>query len=593
MASDNPMIGKQFGNYRLERLLGSGAFADVYLGKQEFLDSLAAVKLLKTNLEEEDVEAFRSEARTLVRLIHPHILRILDAGFQKGIPYLITEYAEGGSLRDRLKKSKGKPLPLDEAINILTQIGQALHYAHERHIIHRDLKPENILFNQAGEALLADFGIAVLLASTQTGLVGVSGTPPYMAPEQFEGLASTKSDQYSLGCIAYELVTLEVYWFHHAKVEPIPPTHHHPQLPDYIEQAILMALAKDRAYRYHDIPAFSNALLKNSNHWRDEGEKHFKASRYEEALSAYDQAIRLDPGFASAYNGKGSALHALKRFEEALSAYDQAIRLDPNNSAYNINKNAVLNEYQLLSQKQIIKLEPGDEITYVRELIEKSLGQQIVLIVPQHTQLRSNISWRLLAARSRELGKDIQVISSNQQVRASARAVGFKAQFSLTDFEASYPPTNIFDDEEPHILEFDIAEPILKADEESYIQDYEIARRIREAAKDPVQPSPIYADPFENKEDILYLDLRALRKIDGLKLIHGTANASPGRLTVLHNLLDSQIGEIQFLQLIKGLWNIVSDKRLRQEQIEALIAWAKEDSFEEEVVAVLAVLNEQ
>lgn len=274
MAANNPLIGKQIGNYRILAEINSGSFGSVYQGKHVIFedDPVVAIKLLHTPLHSSDEHTeFINEAQVLKKLQHPNILRILDAGFQDGIPYLVTEYATGGSLRDRLKQSNSEPLPLDEATTILTQIGQALHYAHEQHIIHRDLKPENILFNQRGEALLADFGIAILLASTRTGLVEFGGTPPYMAPEQFEGLASARSDQYSLGCIAYELVTghrlftiptptLETYWFHHAQVEPIPPARYNPQLPIYIEQAILTALAKNRADRYNDILAFSEAL---------------------------------------------------------------------------------------------------------------------------------------------------------------------------------------------------------------------------------------------------------------------------------------------------------------------------------------------
>jgi serine/threonine protein kinase/uncharacterized membrane protein len=278
MATNNPLIGKQVGNYRILAEINSGSFGSVYQGKHVIFDDdpMVAIKLLHTALHSPQEHAeFIKEAQVLKKLNHPHILRILDAGFQDGVPYLVTDYAAGGSLRNRLSASNGKPLPLDQATDILTQISQALHYAHERHIIHRDLKPENILFNQAGEALLADFGIAVLLASTRTGLVGFGGTPPYMAPEQFEGLASARSDQYSLGCIAYELVTghrlftipnpgLEAYWFHHAQVEPTPPTRYNPQLPIYIEQAILTALTKNRAGRYNDILAFTVSLLNHS-----------------------------------------------------------------------------------------------------------------------------------------------------------------------------------------------------------------------------------------------------------------------------------------------------------------------------------------
>jgi serine/threonine protein kinase len=383
MAANNPLIGKQIGNYRLLAEINSGSFGSVYQGKHTIFedDPMVAIKLLHTALRStQEHTEFIKEAQVLRKLQHPHILRILDAGIQDGVPYLVTEYAAGGSLRDRLNTSNGKPFSLDEARGILTQIGAALHYAHERRIIHRDLKPENILFNRAGEALLADFGIAVLLASTRTGQVGVSGTPPYMAPEQFEGLASARSDQYSLGCIAYELVTghrlftilaptLEAYWFHHAKVEPVPPTHYQPQIPLQIEQAILTALAKDRTQRHKDVPTFSLALLKSSEEWINAGYHRYRARRYEEALTAYDQAIGLNPNSADAYYNKGDALRKLKRYEEALTAYDQAILLNPNHTDAYYNKGIALGELKryeeaLAVYDQIIGLNPNSDHAY-------------------------------------------------------------------------------------------------------------------------------------------------------------------------------------------------------------------------------------
>ncbi len=278
MANSDPWIGKQVGNYRIVEIINSGAFGSVYKGKHLYFehDPVVAIKLPRAAFHTEEERAeFMKEAQLQRQLQHPHILPILDAGFQDGIPYLVTMHAAGGSLRDRLVKRKGQPAPVDEAVGILTQVGQALRYAHQRQpsVVHRDLKPENILFDEKGHTLLADFGIAVLLSSVRTGLVGSSGTPPYMAPEQFEGLASPKSDQYALGCIAYELLTgrrlfnipnptLEAFWYHHTKVEPVPPTHYNPQLPAHIEQAILTALSKDRVNRHSDVSAFTQALIK-------------------------------------------------------------------------------------------------------------------------------------------------------------------------------------------------------------------------------------------------------------------------------------------------------------------------------------------
>jgi serine/threonine protein kinase len=160
-------------------------------------------------------------------------------------------------------------LPLSEALTILSQVGQALQYAHQKTIIHRDLKPENILLNAKGEALLADFGIATVLATGSVRYVEATGTPAYMAPEQFRGKVSKESDQYALGCIAYELFTgsrpfnapdFVAMAFQHATEPPIPPRQLNPQLPFSIEQAILKAMAKERKDRYPDVAAFIAAI---------------------------------------------------------------------------------------------------------------------------------------------------------------------------------------------------------------------------------------------------------------------------------------------------------------------------------------------
>src|SRR5450755_1174680 len=232
MAEEDSSIGKIIGNYRITAELGSGGFADVYLAQHIiFADKPAvAIKLLYARLKLKEREHFIQEAQFLHRLQHPHILPVLDAGFQDGTPYIIMEYAAKGSLQDRLDRQSGKPLPLAEGITIISDIGAALHYAHQQNIVHRDLKPDNILFNAKGEALLADFGLATILSSARTMQVGSAGTPAYMAPEMFDGRVSVKSDQYTLGCIAYELLTgrkpfdlegLPIYaaQYQHAKVE--------------------------------------------------------------------------------------------------------------------------------------------------------------------------------------------------------------------------------------------------------------------------------------------------------------------------------------------------------------------------------------
>ncbi len=269
---NDPFIGMTIGSYKVLSFISRGGFGAVYKGQHTILtERIVAIKVLRTVLlnSQQERNNFILEAQTLERLKHHHVLPIIDVGIQVDMPFLITEYAEHGSLRDRLKRHPQKPLPLSEALTILSQVGQALHYAHQKNIIHRDLKPENILFNVKGEALLADFGIATVLATGSVRYVEATGTPAYMAPEQFRGQVSKESDQYALGCIAYELFTgsrpfnapdFVAMAFQHATVPPIPPRQLNAQLPLYIEQAILKAMAKERKDRFPDVAAFIAAL---------------------------------------------------------------------------------------------------------------------------------------------------------------------------------------------------------------------------------------------------------------------------------------------------------------------------------------------
>lgn len=258
--------GSEIGNYRLMTKINSGSFGTVFKAEHKFIQGhIVAIKLLHQNIaSNKEREQFIQEAQFLALLEHPHILSLLDFGFLDHQPYLIARYAAGGSLRDLLQQSP--QLSPDRIMDILTKVGLALHFAHQRQIIHRDLKPENILFTAQGEPLLADFGIATML-STASGehLTTVSGTPSYMAPEQFRGLVSKESDQYALGCIAYELVTgrrpftapdFIALGFKHTNERPVPPSHYTPLLATPTEAAILKAMAKNRSERYADIPAF-------------------------------------------------------------------------------------------------------------------------------------------------------------------------------------------------------------------------------------------------------------------------------------------------------------------------------------------------
>jgi serine/threonine protein kinase/Flp pilus assembly protein TadD len=271
MASENGYIGKQIGNYRVISKLADGAYGSVYQAQHIILtERTVAIKLIHASLgSEQEHDRFLQEARLLEKLKHPHILPIYDVGIHEGFPYLVVEYAQHGSLRDRLNRQLLHPLQLKEAVNILSQVGQALHHAHQQNIIHRDLKPENILFNAKDEPLLADFGIAVVLSTAGVERTKIVGTPYYMAPEQFLGMVGKESDQYALGCIAYELFTGQepftapdffALGVKHRLETPVPPTQLNPRLPTDIEQVILKTMAKQGNERFTDISDFITAL---------------------------------------------------------------------------------------------------------------------------------------------------------------------------------------------------------------------------------------------------------------------------------------------------------------------------------------------
>src|SRR3984893_2491090 len=164
---DNPCmserVGHQLGNYQLLRLLGSGAFAEVYLAEHRYLEVPAAIKVLYVRMEPTTQEQFLREARTIAHLQHPHIVRVLDFGFQDETPYLVMEYTPNGTLRER--HPKGTRLSLEQIISYVKQLAPALDYAHQQRVIHRDIKPENILLNTNDEVVLSDFGIAVMQQS--------------------------------------------------------------------------------------------------------------------------------------------------------------------------------------------------------------------------------------------------------------------------------------------------------------------------------------------------------------------------------------------------------------------------------------------
>src|SRR3989441_10915568 len=197
------LVEQRLGNYRLIQLLGQGSWASVYLGQHIHLNTQAALKVLHGPLAGHDVEAFLTEARTIAHLRHPFIVQVLDFGVEGMTPFLVMDYAPGGNLRQR--HPKGSRLPLDTVVSYVTQVAEALQYAHQEKLIHRDIKPENMLLGRNNEVLLSDFGIAIMIQSSRSQHPqDTAGTIAYMAPEQLRGKPSPASDQYALGIAVYE-----------------------------------------------------------------------------------------------------------------------------------------------------------------------------------------------------------------------------------------------------------------------------------------------------------------------------------------------------------------------------------------------------
>ncbi len=260
-------------HYEIERELGHGAMATVYLARDLKLNREVAVKVLLPELGFAlGPERFRREIELATKMSHPHILPIYDSGEADGELYYVMPYIAGESLRGRLNRER--QLPLDDALRIACEVADALDHSHRHGIIHRDIKPENILLED-GQALVADFGIARAVSAVGEGKLtstGISlGTPTYMSPEQ--GMADPnldgRTDIYSLGCVLYEMLagqppftgrTTQALIARHS-LDAVPSlTIVRQTIPEEVEDAVLIALAKVPADRYNTAGEFADAL---------------------------------------------------------------------------------------------------------------------------------------------------------------------------------------------------------------------------------------------------------------------------------------------------------------------------------------------
>jgi serine/threonine protein kinase len=265
-------VGQQLGKYHLTRLLGQGGFAEVYLAVHVHLGTEAAIKVLHTQLVTPgEMEKFRQEAQTIAKLAHPNIVRVLDFDVENGVPYLVMDHAPNGSMRQR--QSPGTRLTSQDVLPYLTQVADALQYAHDQKLVHRDIKPENMLLGRRNDLLLTDFGIAVAAqSSSMQKTMGVAGTAAYMSPEQLQGKPRPSSDLYSLAVVVYEWLTGERPFqggftevaSQHLFTPPPPLREKVPDIEPAVERVVLTALAKDPKDRFGSVRAFVNAFIQAS-----------------------------------------------------------------------------------------------------------------------------------------------------------------------------------------------------------------------------------------------------------------------------------------------------------------------------------------
>src|SRR4026209_1214073 len=259
--------------YRIEREVGAGGMATVYLAQDLKHDRKVAIKVLRPELAAViGAERFLREIKTIANLQHPHILGLIDSGEVNGTAYYVMPFVEGESLRDRLAREK--MLPVGDAMRIATEVASALDYAHRHGVIHRDIKPENVMLHD-GSALVADFGIALAASKaggsrmTETGMS--LGTPTYMSPEQAMGERelTPRNDVYALGAMTYEMLLGEPPFTGPtaqsivAKVMTEKPAALLPRrdrIPPHVEDAVLTALEKLPADRFASAGRCAEAL---------------------------------------------------------------------------------------------------------------------------------------------------------------------------------------------------------------------------------------------------------------------------------------------------------------------------------------------
>jgi tetratricopeptide (TPR) repeat protein/tRNA A-37 threonylcarbamoyl transferase component Bud32 len=382
------------GRYRLDGRIGEGGFATVWRGYDLELRRAVAVKLPKSGhlATGGRAERFMAEARRVARLKHPGVVPVFDVGRDGETCFIITDLIEGGSLADRIAKSRPAP---KEAVRLVAEIAETLAYAHRQGFVHRDIKPGNILIDHHGRALLADFGIAHSPEDVESGTISF-GTLAYMSPEQVQGQpVDHRTDIYSLGVVLYELLAGKLP---HERPDPVqlrreivsgstPSIPKEAHVSNGLERICLKCLARKPAGRYQDAgklavdlrrstgsPALSTRLVvgvagalllatiaglavfkwprppteqpsdpgivtRNDEGKQPEpgtveaalalGKLHYNKKEWDKATAAFTEAIQLDPTCAEAYHRRAGSLVNGGKVKESLPDFDKAVELDP------------------------------------------------------------------------------------------------------------------------------------------------------------------------------------------------------------------------------------------------------------------------
>lgn len=262
------LLGKILGKYEIVDHLGYGGMAQVFKANHKILNRYVAVKILHPQFasDKEFVNMFIKEARSLANLRHPNIVQIHDIDIDDDLLYLVMEFINGESLKQKLirMQQSNRVVPLQQCIRLIQYVGGALSYAHKQEMVHRDVKPSNVLLEQTGRVVLADFGLAKLESDVSNTLTGIiRGTPAYMSPEQGMGKSGeSRSDIYSLGVMFYELSCGKLPFvaenpfaqiLMHINEPPPPPSSIAREIPGNVEKVILKSIEKEPDDRYKTI----------------------------------------------------------------------------------------------------------------------------------------------------------------------------------------------------------------------------------------------------------------------------------------------------------------------------------------------------